>query len=244
MFDSGDEMERDGDIAVIIPAAGQSLRMGTEVRKPFLEVGGEPIIMRTLRRIAEAPGVFEIILAVHPDDLGLVQGEWAARLAAVGVTLSVAGGGTRAETVWNAIQVVSARAQFIAVHDAVRPFVSLDTLKGIFATARKRNAAVPVVPMTDTPKRVEGDSIIETPRRLGLMRVQTPQVFQSDLLIEAYEYALDTGGLSDRITDASQLVENLGREVAEVYGDEFNFKITTPKDVKLAEALLQAGLVS
>ena len=231
------------DIAVILPAAGQSLRMGMGTREPFLKIGGEPILLRTIKRLAAAPGVLEIILVVHPDDLDAVQGEWWERLAAAGATLAVAGGASRADSIWNAIQVVSARAEMIAVHDAVRPFVSLDILKALFSTARRHGAAIPVVPLTDTPKRIEGDKVMETPRRLGLMRVQTPQVFSSDLLIEAYEYALKTGGLSDNITDDSQMVENLGREVAAVYGDEYNIKITTSKDLGLADALLAAGLV-
>ena len=231
------------DVAVILPAAGQSLRMGGGARKPFLELAGEPILLRTVRRLAKAPGVLEIVLAVHPDDLEAVQGEWWERLAEAGVTLAVAGGVSRAESVWNAIQVVSAKAELIAVHDAVRPFVSPDILKALFSTARRHGASVPVIPLVDTPKRIEGDSVVETPLRLGLMRVQTPQVFASNLLIEAYEYALNTGGLSDRITDDSQMVENLGREVAAVLGDEFNLKITTPKDLRLAETLLAAGLV-
>lgn len=237
------EEEREGDVSVIIPAAGESLRMGSNVRKPFLELAGEPILVRTIRRLAGAPGVFEVIVAVHPDDLAPVGEEWGERLAAAGMTLAVAGARSRAESIWNALQVVSARAKYVAVHDAVRPLVPLDVIKALFSTARKRGAAVPVVPMVDTPKRVEGDRILETPRRLGLMRVQTPQVFESDLLIEAYEYAIRTGGLSEYVTDDSQLVENLGREVAAVFGDELNIKITSPRDLRIVEALLRAGLV-
>jgi 2-C-methyl-D-erythritol 4-phosphate cytidylyltransferase len=97
--------------------------------------------------------------------------------------------------------------------------------------------------MVDTTKRVEGDQVVLTLPRLGMMRVQTPQVFQSDLLIEAYEYAIRTGGLSANITDDSSLVEALAEPVAAVLGDELNLKITNPRDIQLAEALLQAGLV-
>ncbi len=236
--------ERNGDIAIVIPAAGQSLRMESPVRKPFLRIAGESILLRTLRKFSALDEVLEIILAVHPDDLDAVQGEMWQQLSQAGATLAVAGAETRAESVWNAIQVVSARAKFLAVHDAVRPFISIDTIKALFSTARRRKAAVPVTPMVDTPKRVEGDVIIETPRRIGLMRVQTPQVFDSDLLIEAYEYAIRTGGLSDSITDDSQLVENLGHPVAAVLSDELNLKITTKRDMELAEVLLAAGLVS
>jgi 2-C-methyl-D-erythritol 4-phosphate cytidylyltransferase len=240
--EAAEEAERPGDVSVIIPAAGASNRMGGDVRKPFLELNGEPIILRTCRRLASAPGVFEIVLAVHPDDLESVQGPWWNAFAAAGATLAVAGGGNRAESVWEALQVVSARAALVAVHDAVRPFVRLDTLKALFSTARRRGAAVPVAPLVDTPKRIEGDRVVETPRRLGLMRAQTPQVFKSDLLIEAYEYALSTGGLSETITDDSLLVEKMGAEVAAVFGDESNIKITSPRDLKLAAALLAAGL--
>lgn len=237
-------METDDDVSIIVPAAGLGLRMGGEVRKPFLELEGETILFRACRRLRQIPGVFEIVVAVHPDDLDFIQDDlWDAALAA-GITLAVAGGASRAESVWNALQVVSARAELTAVHDAVRPFINLDTAKALIATARKRGAAVPVIPLSDTVKRIEGDVVTETPRRAGLMRVQTPQVFQSDLLIEAYEYALRTGGLSENQTDDAQVVEALGREVAAVYGDEGNIKITTPADLRIARAFLAAGLVS
>ncbi len=234
---------RSGDVAAIVPAAGLGLRMGGGVRKPFLELGGEPILFRTCRRLARAPGVFEIVAAVHPDDLAYLQEEKWEEAREAGITLAVAGGASRAETVWKALEVVSARAELVAVHDAVRPFFSLDTAAALFATARRRGAAVPVVPLSDTPKRIEGDVVVETVRRAGLMRVQTPQVFQSDLLIEAYEYAIRTGGLSERVTDDAQLVEALGREVAAVYADERNMKITSPMDLRIAQVLLAAGVV-
>ncbi|MDR1612484.1 MAG: 2-C-methyl-D-erythritol 4-phosphate cytidylyltransferase [Planctomycetota bacterium] len=233
-----------GDVSVVVPAAGESLRMGGDARKPFLAVMGEPIVVRTCRRLAETPGVFEIILVVHPDDLDSVQGEGWDALRAAGVELAVAGGRSRAESVWNGIQVVSARARIIAVHDAVRPFFPPDLARAVIGVARKRGGAIPVTPLTDTIKRVEGDVVVETPRRLGLMRVQTPQAFQSDLLIEAYEYAIRTGGLSEALTDDAQLVERLGREVAAVFGDELNIKITSPRDLRLAEALLKEGLTT
>ncbi len=238
-----DEIDSEGDVSVIVAAAGESLRMGGDTRKPFITVGGEPLLFRTCRRLSQAPGVFEIIVVLHPDDVDLIQNTLWEEASAAGITIAVAGGKSRAETVWNGLEVVSARAQLVAVHDAVRPFVPLDTLRALVSTARKRGAAVPVVPMIDTPKRIEGDVIIATPPRAGMMRAQTPQVFQSDLLIEAFEYAMRTGGLSDRITDDSQLVEALGKEVAAVFGSEHNMKITTPADLRLAEILLANGIV-
>lgn len=243
MIDSGHIEPEEGDVSVIIPAAGEGLRMGGDTRKPFLELGGEPILFRTVRRLRRIAGVFEVIVSVHPDDLAILNGEKWEEARAAGIELVVAGGDNRAQSVWNALEVVSARAQLVAVHDAVRPFVPADVVAALFSTARKRKAAVPVVPLQDTPKRIEGDKVVETPRRAGLMRVQTPQVFQSDLLIEAYEYRMQTGGLSERVTDDAQLVEAMGVEVAAVYGSDLNMKITSPTDYRIAQALLAAGLV-
>lgn len=233
----------DGDISIIIPAAGKGERMGGDVRKQLLDLNGEPLLFRTCRRLRSLPGVMEIIVAAHPDDVDYLGNERWEEARAAGIELVVAGGHCRAQSVWNALEVVSAKAELVAVHDAVRPFVPLDTVKALFSTARKRGAAVPVVPLHDTPKRIEGDKVLETARRAGLMRVQTPQVFQSDLLIEAYEYRMQTGGLNEYITDDSQLVEALEHEVAAVYGSELNIKITSPVDLCIAQALLAAGLV-
>lgn len=238
MSDNGDS----GDVSVIIPAAGDSERMGGDVRKPFMELNGEPILFRTCRRLREIADVFEIIVVAHPDDLEWLRETHWEEARAAGVELVVAGGANRAQSVWNGLEVVSAKAELIAVHDGVRPFVSADTVRALISTARKRGAAVPVIPLSDTPKRVDGDRVVETVARRGLMRVQTPQVFQSDLLIEAFEYRMATGGLGDWITDDAQMVESMGVEVAAVLGNEFNMKITTPSDMKLAGALLAAGL--
>ena len=236
--------EKNGDVSVIIPAAGSSERMGGDVRKPFLTLNGEPILFRTCRKLLQIENIFEIVVAVHPDDLAFLQNEKWEEAQTAGITLAVAGGPSRAQSVWNALEVVSARAELVAVHDAVRPFVPMDVVRALMSTARKRGAAVPVIPLGDTPRRIDGDKIVETPRRRGLMRVQTPQVFRSDLLIEAYEYRMRTGGLTEEITDDSQLVEALGGEVAAVYGSEFNVKITSPADMRMAEAFLAAGLVN
>ncbi len=236
--------KRMGDVSVIIPAAGAGERMGGDVRKPFLALGGEPILFRTCRKLRQIEDVFEIVVAVHPDDLAYLRDERWEEARAAGIELAVAGGASRAQSVWNALEVVSARAELVAVHDAVRPFVPADVVRALVSTARKRGAAVPVVPLGDTPKRIEGDRVVETPRRQGMMRVQTPQVFQSDVLIEAYEYRMRTGGLGESITDDSQLVEALGREVAAVYGSEFNLKITSPADMRMAEAFMRAGLAT
>ncbi len=230
-------------VSAILVAAGESTRMGGVKRKPFLIVGGTSILARTLALFDALPEVEEVILVVHPDDLEEVRERSWTVFAAAGATLAVAGGSNRAESVWNGIRVSDPANPLLAVHDAVRPFAGADLCRGLFRMALKRGAAVPVVPVGDTVKRVEGDRIVETPPRLGLMRVQTPQIFRREVLIEANEYALRTGGLSERITDDAALVEAMGGEVAVLLGNPYNLKITTPEDVKLAEALLAAKLV-
>lgn len=238
-------MEKDSkvNVTVLIPAAGASTRMGGGTRKPFLCLQGEMILLRTCRRLASIEGVREVIVAVHPEDLERARGELWDDLKGAGVTLVVQGGESRAESVWNALSASDPAIEWVAVHDAARPFVSKELCRGLFALAAKRKAVIPILPVQDTIKRVEGDLVIETPRRLGLVRVQTPQVFHRELLVEAYDDAIRTGGLSDRIVDDASLVETIGEKVTVVYGDPYNIKITTPADLKLAEAMLAYRLV-
>ncbi len=230
-------------VSVVVPAAGSSTRLAGPTRKPFRELAGRPILLRTCERLRSMPGVGEIILAVHPDDLADVQGKLWEVLRAAGVHLVVAGGEVRAQSVWNALAVADPEAELVAVHDAVRPFISPAICAELFRVARDRGAAVPVVPVNDTIKRTEADKVTETVRRRGLMRVQTPQVFRRELFVAANEYARATGGFCETITDDASLVESYGKEVAVVLGEEYNLKITTPRDLRMAEALLAAGVV-
>ncbi len=230
-------------VTAIVPAAGESRRFGGDRRKPFSELAGEPVIIHACRRLRALPGVSEIILAVHPEDLEAVQGEWWPRLAEAGATLAVAGGASRAESVWNAVAVGDPEAELLAIHDAARPLFSRELGAQLLTTARRRGAAIPALPATDTVKRVETDRVTETLRRGGLMLVQTPQVFRRDLYLAAGEYALRTGGFGPQLTDDASLLEAHGQEVAVVMGEPWNLKLTTRRDLALAEAFLKSGLV-
>lgn len=237
------EDEADLRVSVILAAAGEGTRMGGAVRKPLLALGGVPILLRTLRRLASIKLVREILVAVHPEDVEPIRAEvWDAWMEA-GATLLVAGGASRAESVWNALQVTDPQADVVAVHDAVRPFVPVDLCRALFRLAHKRGAAIPVLPVQDTIKRIEGDTVTETPQRAGLVGVQTPQVVRRDLFVNAYEYRFSTGGLGEAITDDASLVEAYGEPVSVLHGSPWNLKITRPDDLRLAEAMLAAGLV-
>lgn len=234
----------DLSVTVILPAAGESSRMGLSTRKPFLPLSGITILERTCQRMMETKLVGEIVLAVHPDDLEAVQDQYEEKLMRVGVSMIVAGGRSRAESVWNALEVSDPSADVVAVHDAVRPFASVSLCRALFKLAHQRDAAIPASPVTDTIKRVEGDAVTETVRRLGLMQVQTPQAFRREMLLGAFEFMRRTGGLTERITDDASMVEAYGHPVSVIHGEPYNLKITTKDDLRLAELLLQAQLVS
>ncbi len=231
------------EVSLIIPAAGDSTRMGMTKRKPWLPLGGVPIILRTLSVFKEIDWVKEIVLVVNEQDEAEARGPQWEELRRHGVTMIVTGAENRAMSVFNGLQVTDPAAEVIAIHDAVRPFVSADTCKALFRTASKRGAAIPVTPVTDTIKRVEGDKVIDTPQRVGMMAVQTPQCFRREVLVEAYEYAFKTDGISDNITDDSSLVEQYGQEVSVILSSSDNIKITTKEDLVLAGSMLKAGLV-
>ena len=232
------EFEDRPDVSLILPAAGESTRMGGAIRKPFLQLANEPILHQTIKAFSELKEITEIILAVHPDDLETARDD--DTLAALGITLCVAGGACRAETVWNAAQVTDPATELLAIHDAVRPFVTADLCRGLFSTAQRIGAAVPVIQVQDTLKQIDGELFTKTINRTGLVRVQTPQVFRRELYLEACEYALTTGGFSDRITDDASLIEAIDRPVGAIFGSPYNFKITSPDDLRLAEAWIKA----
>ena len=228
----------------IIPAAGDSSRMGGAQRKPWLPLAGEPIILRTVRLLKAVKAVEEIILAVHPDDLAYAQDVMGEKLEKAGVTLIIAGGATREETVRKALEVTDPMCEIVAVHDAVRPFADRSMCDALCKMARDFGAAITVTPVTDTIKRVHADRVTDNVRRLGLMAAQTPQCFRRELLVEAFAYADNTGGVSENITDDSSLVEAYGHEVRCILGSAQNFKITTKEDLQLAELMLKAGMVA
>lgn len=229
-------------ITAIIPAAGDSSRLAATKRKPWLLLNNEPIIFRTLRLIKKIRGVEEIILIVHPDDENYANDELGEKLEKAGVNLIITGGKNRAASVYNALQVTDPMGEIVAIHDAVRPFADLSMCNALCKMAHTFGAAIPVTPIIDSVKRVHTDKIIENVRRLGLMSAQTPQCFRRQLLIDAYTFAQNTGGIGnigEHLTDDSALVENFGHEVRVILGNADNIKITTKDDLLLAEAMLK-----
>jgi 2-C-methyl-D-erythritol 4-phosphate cytidylyltransferase len=214
-------------VAVILPAAGNSTRFGGPTKKPFLHLAGRPVWVHAAERFWHRPDVVAVLLAVAPADRGEFQPYLQANARLVD------GGAERFESVANALAQVP-DCDLVAVHDAVRPLTSPELIDAVFAAAAEHGAALPAVPVADTLKRAAGDVVTETVPRAGLWQAQTPQVARRDWLADAYARRASLGG---PITDDAQLLEACGYPVRVVPGDRRNFKLTTPDDLRLAEAL-------
>jgi 2-C-methyl-D-erythritol 4-phosphate cytidylyltransferase len=229
-------------VALLIPAAGLGQRMGAAQRKPFLELAGRPILLHILDRFRPFQArLLQTILVLHPDDVAAVRRDLGATLQeSYGVTDILPGGPRRQDSVRLGLERVRAEAELVAIHDAVRPFVSREAIVASLDAAARVGAAIVACPLKPTVKRVADGQIVATLDRQVLWGAQTPQVFRRSLILEAYA-AAERDGLE--VTDDAEVVEHLGLPVAVVPGSDLNLKITTPDDLRLAEALLAAGLV-
>ncbi len=234
------------NIAVILPAAGLGTRMGRGAaektgtsRKQFMLLEGSPILMHTVRKFAAVSRVREIVVAVRPEDLPWVQ-ELLEQEFPDGRALVVEGGNSRQQSVANALDSLRPDTDLVAVHDAVRPFVDVETIDKVVDEAAETGAAILGVIPVDTVKQVAkatGKAIISaTLPRERLVLAQTPQVFRYDLLKRAFATAIEDGFTG---TDEASLVERLDVEVSVVLGSDRNIKITKPGDMDLARLFLK-----
>jgi len=222
--------------AVILPAAGKSSRFVGKEKKPYVNLDNTAVWLRAANLFANRTDVVQTILVIAPDDRELVLRRYSANLMFLGVKV-VDGGAERFQSVANALGQVKPEADFVAVHDAVRPCAPAALIEAVFAAAVKHGAAVPGLAVADTLKRVDNQMMVtQTVPRFGLWQAQTPQVFRKDWLLEAYGR---TGALSKDVTDDAQLVEAAGHPVRVIPGSPFNLKITTHDDLKIASAFLK-----
>lgn len=223
--------------AVIIPAAGQSSRFQKNKRKkPFVELKGRAVWLRSAELFETREDVVQTIIVINPDDREFFEEKFRPNLAFMNVTV-VDGGKERADSVGNAFKIVSEEADYVAIHDAARPLLVKKWIDNVFQSAVEHEAAILATPVTSTVKKVAAaDSRIEeTVPRDGLWLAQTPQVFRKDLLEKAYAQP-DTS----TATDEAQLMERLGIPVAVVECPAINLKITSGDDFRMAEVLLDA----
>ena len=228
-------MER--EIYVIIVAGGSGVRMGSDIPKQFLDLGGRPILRRSVELMTEALPQARII-TVLPKEYIPYWKEYCLKTNFSVPQMIVSGGITRFHSVKNALAKVPDGA-LVAVHDAVRPLVSPGLVQELVKKAAECGSAIPVTPTVDTLKvldRVDGElrSAHETLDRSRIFAGQTPQVFHSEILSEAYRQAFDTS-----FTDEASVVERNKIPLSYVLGERFNIKITTAEDLFLAEAIIQ-----
>jgi 2-C-methyl-D-erythritol 4-phosphate cytidylyltransferase len=226
--------------AAIIPAAGLGTRMGRgasepSARKQFISIGGAPIFVHTLRRFAAAESISQILIAVRESD----QEEVSALLDKESFPKPVRlapGGQNRQESVRNCLALVADDVEVVAVHDAVRPFVTTELIDQVVEHAHRDGAVILGVPAVDTVKRVDQRIVHATLPRETIMLAQTPQAFRTDLLRQAYA-AAERDGFTG--TDEASLVEHLGHDVHVMMGSPRNIKITRPSDLRLAQFYLE-----
>lgn len=216
----------------VIVAAGSASRMGG-IDKVMASLGGEPMILRTVRTFEDCEAVKEIVIVTRQDLMGPI-----AELCSgfTKVRSVVQGGSSRQESVKLGLLAFSKEVRLAAVHDGARPLVSGELIDKVIRAAHSYGAAAPAIPVKDTIKVFEGGFIAATPDRSTLRAVQTPQVIDRDLLLGALEKAEQEG---TALTDDCSAVEHIGMRVRLVEGEERNLKVTTPLDLKIAELLLE-----
>jgi 2-C-methyl-D-erythritol 4-phosphate cytidylyltransferase len=223
--------------AVILPAAGQSSRFRDKEKKPFATLDGRAVWLRSAELFVTRADVSQCIIVIAKGDQELFRRRYGANLAFMNVQIAE-GGAERFESVANALALVKPEADFVAIHDAVRPCLTEELVNAVFTKAEQTGAALLAVPVPDTLKKVTAKQQVEaTLPRQGVWLAQTPQVFRRDWLEAAYA---NRAKLGKDITDDAQLVEAAGHAVHVVESAATNIKITSKSDLYLAEAVLKS----
>ena len=217
---------------IIIVAGGKGLRMGSDIPKQFLPIGGKPVLMRTLERFREYAADLQIILVLPQGQ----QDYWRELCQQYHFTVEYTlanEGETRFHSVQNGLALIPDNAEgVVGVHDGVRPFPSVEVIRNCYETAREKKAVIPVIPIVETVRHLKDETSVTVPR--GDYRlVQTPQTFDIQLLKAANRQPYNDG-----FTDDASVVEAFGFDVTLVEGNRENIKITTPYDLKVAEVLI------
>ena len=224
---------------IIIVAGGKGLRMGGEIPKQFLPIGGRPILMRTLERFREYSSTLQIILVLPKDQ----QDYWLQLCKEYDFKVDYQmtdGGETRFHSVQHGLALIPDDAEgVVGVHDGVRPFPSIEVIRNCYETAREKKAVIPVIPVVETVRKLASIGTIgtipsQTVPRNDYRLVQTPQTFDIQLL-----KAANRQPYNDNFTDDASVVEAYGQEITLVEGNRENIKITTPYDIVVAEALIK-----
>lgn len=219
---------------IIIVAGGRGMRMGSEIPKQFLLLKGKPILMHTIERFTQFDKTIKIILVLPPEQ----QDYWnkLCSLYNFSKNFQIAdSGSTRFHSSKNGLKLIPQNTEgLVGIHDGVRPLVTVETIKRCYEEAYKSKAAIPIVKSVDSLRYITPDGKTVTVDRSSYLRVQTPQVFDFKILNEAYKYPYN-----ESFTDDASVVENAGYTISTVEGNVENLKITSPNDLKIAEALFK-----
>ncbi len=229
-------------VNAVIVAAGEGKRMGGKIPKPFLPLGGRPLILHTLSRFV-ASQVGKVVLVAARSEISRCQELIRSDPNLSGLEFVFQSGGPRRQdSVSQGLGRLDTDCEVVVIHDGVRPFVSPRLIDRCVEEAFQKGAVVVGVPVRDTIKVVSADRRVrETPSRDSLWEIQTPQAFRTEIIREAFRHAARDG---TEATDDAMLVERLGKSVVLLEGQRMNIKITVPEDLLFAEALLRQGLVS
>lgn len=227
--------ERPITCAAVIVAAGSARRM-EGIDKVLAPLGEFPVLVHTLYAFQDCPLVNQVVVVTR-EDLLVEIGRVCRDFDLDKVTKVVVGGKERIHSVKSGLDELDVQVPLVAIHDAARPLVSQEVIEQAIRKAAETGAAAPAIPMVDTIKRVEDGRAVETVDRSQLWAVQTPQVFEGGLIRGAIQKALEDG---ETLTDDCAAVERLGMKVSMTRGSRENIKITTPFDLVVGEAILQA----
>jgi len=225
------------DTGLVIPAAGRGERLGIDVPKAVIELGGVPMVVRTLRLFEPFGLLGRTVVVAPPDFIEPVQTAVSSHFPDCAGIDVIRGGAHRQGSVFKGLHALPNDTQLVVIHDCARPFTATEIIERCVEDARKHGAALAAVPTLDTIVNVGADATVTgTYNRSELWAVQTPQVFDYQLILEAHEKADEEGFLA---TDDAALVMRTGRDVRVIMGDYDNIKVTIPRDLELAGQIIR-----
>jgi 2-C-methyl-D-erythritol 4-phosphate cytidylyltransferase len=224
-------------ISALIVAAGQGLRMGSALRKQYLQLGGSPVLVHTLRAFDRCADIESILVVVPPAEIEFCKNDILSAASLKHQVELIAGGPRRQDSVFNGLQHLGDAPGVVLIHDGVRPMISTPLIQACIEGANRWGACIPGVPAVDTLKQTDSaGNIRSTLPREAIYLAQTPQAFSLPIICRAH---MEAQQLGREATDDASLVEALGIPVHVIAGSRENIKITTPEDLACAEALLK-----
>jgi 2-C-methyl-D-erythritol 4-phosphate cytidylyltransferase len=214
--------------------------MGLGYSKAYVDLAGKPLIVRTVESLLKSPFVDMVTVAVKPDEVTMARMEIIEKTGHAGDVRIIGGGTERQQTVLKLLEAAPPERDIVLIHDGARPMISENLVQEVLEAAVEWGAAIAAIPVADTLKESKdgGETVLTTVSRAGLYRAQTPQAFHRDIILSAHRRARKEEW---EVTDDASLVEQMGRRVRIVKGEERNMKITTLEDLELVRCIFQSG---